>query len=123
MRMASDSQRSSCATRRASGEVSQRSSPGGVVMRPSSDSAILATTQGRLFTIHQLKSRLSAVASFASRPWETFTPAARSNFVAAPAWAGFGSVAAKTTRAIFSRRISPVQGGVRPWVEHGSSET
>jgi hypothetical protein len=121
--MASDSQRNLCAASRAAGEVSQRSSPGGVTMRPSSDSAILATTQGRRRTIHQLKSRLRFAASAASRPCETATPPARSSRRAAPAWAGLGSVAAKTTRPIFSRRMSPVQGGVRPWVEQGSSVT
>ena len=45
------------------------------------------------------------------------------NLNADPAWAGFGSVAPTTTRAIPAPAMACVQGSVRPGVEHGSSVT
>ena len=53
----------------------------------------------------------------------TSMPAARSRSSPRPAWAGFGSMAPTITRAKPAATIASTHGGVRPWVEHGSSVT
>ena len=98
-------------------------SPAPVAIFPSSDIAALTVTNGRWRTIQWWNASFNPAASAASKPVLTARPARSKISNPRPQWAGFGSRAAATTRRMPAPMIASVQGGVRPWVQHGSSVT
>ena len=108
---------------RAASPVIHFDSPVRQAMRPSIVVATFAASNGRPVVIQWLKIRFRSAHSSASTPASTFTPAARNSASPCPACCGFGSVAPTTTCFSLAARIASVQGGVRPWVQQGSSVT
>src|SRR5258706_3825637 len=80
-------------------------------------------TKGRPVAIHLLKDSFSNVASSASNPDSTCTPARCSTRNPRPLCFGFGRRAARTTRCTPAAMMASVQGGVLPQVQHVSSVT
>lgn len=108
---------------RARGPVIHFDSPFTVAILPSRVIAALTMTHGVLWRIQWFHDSLRRSAECARQPVITSMLAWRSRSIPLPLWRGFGSTVAMTTRLIPAAMIASVQGGVRPWVEHGSSVT
>ena len=122
---ASDSARQRCARARLASPEIHCESPVRVATLPSSVMADLKITSGRPVRACLRKGWFSMRA--ASPMWpstkSTRTPSSRRMPGPRPAAFGVGSSEAITTRAMPAETIASVHGGVRPWWQHGSSET
>src|SRR5918992_3516305 len=122
---ASDSARQRCARARLASPEIHCESPVTVATLPSSVIADLKITSGRPVRACLRNGWFTSRAASASSPstQTTSTPPSRRIPGPRPAALLVGSSEAITTRAMPASRIASVQGGVRPWCAHGSSET
>src|ERR671918_7495 len=122
---ASDSARQRCARARLASPEIHCESPLTVATLPSSVMADLKTTSGRPVRACLRKGWFRRRAFSAGSPsiQTTSTPSSRRIPGPRPAALVVGSSDAITTREMPASRIASVQGGVRPWWAHGSSET
>ena len=121
---ASDSARQRCARARLASPEIHCESPVRVATLPSSVIADLKTTSGRPVRACFRNGWFSMRAASAMWPStkSTRTPSSRRIPGPRPAALGVGSSEAITTRVMPAETIASVQGGVRPWWQHGSSE-
>ncbi len=110
-----------CTSARAAAPVIHLLSPLAMAVRPSRLAASLARTNGRPRRMRLMNPGLSASAWCCNRPTSTPMPAALSAAIPLPPTFGLGSSMATTARPIRAWIRASLQGGVRPWCEHGSS--
>src|ERR1019366_6303697 len=92
-------------------------------MRPSREEADLAVTKGPPAVTQRRYCSLSSRAASDPTPTVTSMPARRRASSPLPLTRGLGSGMAATQREIPAATTASVQGGVRPWWQHGSKET
>ncbi len=112
--MASDHARSRCTSALASSPVIHFEEPSRAAALPSRDDAIFNTTYGRPERTWVSKATFCRLASSASSPSSTASPAARSVRNPLPSTIGFGSRVAATTLRMPASIRARAQGGVRP---------
>src|SRR5437763_1137465 len=103
----------------------QRESPPAVATLPSSVMAVFQVTSGRPVFACLRNGWFIIRAALATAPSTTSTriPSSRSMPSPRPLAFSLGSSLATTTRASRASTIASVHGGVRPWWQHGSSDT